>query len=174
MKFRRLFIWFSAVAFLFFSSCEKNKELLEGQVELYLLNSFKTLNNSCQIDESTAVANKEPLLAYSDMVSYDTKTYSFRLSNNGKQVIIDKGQNIHGNAFAVFANNELIYTGYFWAGFSSSSCQWIVTDPMHLPLSDEMKMNLGYPGQIDGIFIPDNRNDPRILAIFRKDGKLIE
>ena len=77
-------------------------------------------------------------------------------------------------AFAVAADEELAYTGYFWPGYSSMGCQWITTDPLFIGNRNTMTMGLGYPGLIEGTSIPDNRNDPRILEIFRADGKLIE
>jgi hypothetical protein len=39
---------------------------------------------------------------------------------------------------------------------------------------NELWVELGYPGPIDGVEIPDERNHPLILDIFRRDGKLIE
>ena len=35
-------------------------------------------------------------------------------------------------------------------------------------------MEMGYPGPVVDSFVPDKRNDPHILEIFRADGKLIE
>jgi hypothetical protein len=54
------------------------------------------------------------------------------------------------------------------------SCQWVVADPLFYGINDGLKINLGYPGTWEGYEIPDKRNDPRILAVFRKDGKLVE
>ena len=144
------------------------------KVELYLLESYETIDQTCQIDESTIVTNKNPLLYYSDFVTYNAKDYTFNISEKGRKVINNDDYPVTGVPFAVKIGDDLIYTGYFWPGYSSASCQWIVTDPISLLSSDEMRMQLGYPGQFDGITIPDDRNDPRLLNVFRKDGKLIE
>ena len=45
---------------------------------------------------------------------------------------------------------------------------------MNLSLQNELKVELGYPGQIQGTIIPDKRNDSQILDIFKRDNKLIE
>ena len=73
---------------------------------------------------------------------------------------------IGGIAFAVTANEELVYTGYFVPSYSSASVQWIVIDPLFWHLTNRMYVNLGYPGLFEGAVIPDHRNDERILKIF--------
>jgi len=166
------------LTFLLFSlaliSCCGDDVSTGEKVELYLLEYFETVEQTCQIDESTIVINKNPLLYYSDFISYNSKEYTFKLSERGRSAIGLEDFPVTGLPFAIVVNNEIIYTGYFWPGYSSASCQWIVTDPISLYSIDEMRIQLGYPGQIDGISIPDHRNDPRLLYVFRRDGKLIE
>ena len=54
------------------------------------------------------------------------------------------------------------------------SCDWVVIDPIMINDKNEMVVRLGYPGPVEGISIPDKRNDPQLLEIFRQDNKLIE
>lgn len=155
------------------TSCHGDEAPSGVKVEIYLLRSFETLDQTCQIDDAGIALEDEPLIPYSDLVSYNPSEHMFQLSERGKETISDQDLAIHGKPFGVAIDGEVIYTGYFWASFSSSICQWITTDPLFIELNNGLKMQLGYPGQIDGFEIPDKRNDPRILATFKRDGKLI-
>lgn len=114
------------------------------------------------------------MLPYSDFLTYDPNTFSFNISDAAKETIKKLEHSVHGIAFAIKANNVLIYTGYFWPGYSSASCDWVVIDPMRLNLDNILDVRLGYPGLIEGQVIPDKRNDHRILEIFNSDNKLIK
>jgi hypothetical protein len=75
-------------------------------------------------------------------------------------------------AFAIKANDTLVYTGYFWPSYSSVSCDWVVVDPNMTGIGNTMQVSLGYPGLIQGKIIQDKRNDKRIVQILREDRKL--
>jgi len=158
-----------------FIACNKNENTdpKDGKVELFLLDSYKTIGNSYQIDEKTIITKSKPLVTYSDFLSYDSKTFSFKISDTAKENIKNLNHSVYGIAFAIKANNVLMYTGYFWPSYSSASCDWVVIDPGMLTLSNELSVQLGYPGFREDQIIPDNRNDQRILDIFASDGKLI-
>jgi len=164
-----------ALTFIF-TACGKNENTNPGygHVELYLLDSFKTIGNTNQIDEKTVVLKTKPLVTYSDFLSYDPGTYTFKISNTACEAIKSLEHSVHGLAFAIKANNVLIYTGYFWPGYSSASCDWVIIDPMGLSLDNKLMVELGYPGLREGQVIPDRRNDQRILDIFAGDDKLIK
>lgn len=163
-----------AAAFLLFSSCSKNEcSCVDGQVELYLLESFETIGNSCAIDESSVVTLENPLISYTEFISYDAREYTFTVTEKAKVAIDDLDHSVFGIAFAVVADEQLIYTGYFWPGYSSASCQWIVIDPVITLGENELRVQLGYPGLFEGSVIPDERNNQLILDIFKRDGKLI-
>lgn len=147
---------------------------LNDKVEIYEIEVFETEGNSCQIIETSAVLKDNPLITYVDLLSYNSKEYVFTFSQNGKAIIKNMSHSVSGIAFAIKANNKLIYTGYFWPGYSSMSCDWITIDPVGIEFQGNGYVNMGYPGPPPAVSIPDKRNDPRILEIFRKDGKLIE
>lgn len=155
-------------------SCDEDAVTPGDKVEIYLLSSFETIDNSCQIDEASIMIKSQPLLQYSDLLSYNSNDYIFSLSNNAKETIAALDFPTNGVPFVVTVDREIIYTAYFWPAYSSASCQWIVADPFSIDFNDGLKIQLGYPGHMDGIEIPDKRNDPRILAVFRKDGNLVE
>ena len=158
---------------LIFNSCEKNNlDSVEGNVEFYLLESYQTIGNSCQIDESTVVTKAEPLIRYADLISYDPDHHVFDISGEANAAIRNMHYPVTGIAFAIKANNILIYTGYFWPGYSSLGCSWITIDPIMVDVGNTIEVKLGYPGLIEGEEIPDKRNDQRILNIFKRDHKL--
>ena len=127
MKKYIVFFELIAVFSLTFIACNKNEDLktISGNVELYLLQSYETVENTSQIDESSVITKENPLISYSDFISYDSKNYIFKISDNAKQSIQDIEFPVYGVAFAIKANNNLVYTGYFWTGYSSASCNWV-------------------------------------------------
>lgn len=159
---------------LSFVSCEKGDCGCEGEVELYLLYAYDTVEGSPEIDLATLVLEEDPILSYADLKSYNAKDYYFKLTDVARERIEEMDHSVAGTAFAVTASDEVVYTGYFLPSYSSLAMQWIVIDPIFWHLSNRMYVNLGYPGLIEGEEIPDLRNDDRILGIFRRDGNLVE
>ncbi|HER08721.1 MAG TPA: hypothetical protein ENO20_07400 [Bacteroides sp.] len=156
-------------------SCEwMGSTCVPNGVELYLLESYETVESTCQIDQSTAELQKDPLIKYADFLSYDSCTHIFKLSEDAKKAIENMEHAVDGVAFGVTADDELIYTGYFWPAYSSLICNWICIDPLRVNQGNELRVGLGYPVMMEGWEIPDKRNDPRILKIFKEDGKLVE
>lgn len=160
---------------LFFCACEKISNESTGGVELYLLESYETTGQSCEIELASVVLDSAPLIRYPDFKSYDSKEYVFKITNSAKEAIEALEYPVNGVPFAITADGEVVYTGYFWPPYSSLICQWTVIDPLMIwGESDELHVVLGYPGPMEDSVIPDERNNEKILEIFRKDGKLIE
>lgn len=161
-----------------FIACDKNStsentDTKNGKVELYLLESFKTIGYT-RIDEKTVVTKAQPLVTYSNFLSYDPTKFTFKISAGARAAIENIKHSVFGTAFAIKANNELIYTGYFWPSYSSASCDWVIIDPIMFTPANEMKVVIGYPGGLmPGQVVPDNRNDKRIVEIFGRDNKLV-
>jgi len=106
-------------------------------------------------------------------VSYNSNTYTFTLTESLAKRLNDFNNNhIHGTPFAVVIDEKIIYTGYFWCGFSSATVDWVTIDPLNYSGKNQFKVSLGYPGLIRGDYIPDNRNDDRIIDLLRRDNKL--
>ncbi len=157
-------------------SCSTNNDPVNpnDKVEIYELAVFETEGNSCQIIETSAILKDNPLITYGELLSYNSKEYIFNFSDNGEAIIKNMQHSVRGIPFAITVDDELIYTGYFWPAYSSLRCDWVTIDPLHIEFSGEGHVSVGYPGPNPGFKIPDKRNDPRILEVFRKDGKLIE
>lgn len=166
-------LWF-LVGFLILSStgCKKENDSSNSKVEFYLIESFNKVGSSYQIDEKSVVTQKTPLVYYSDILSYDSVEYIFELSEQAIEKIKNLEHSVHGLAFAIKSNNTLVYTGYFWPGYSSAGCDWVVIDPLMLGVGNKVHVQLGYPGLIQGTTIPDKRNDERIIQLFKQDNKL--
>lgn len=166
---------FMSLHFIFIA-CDKNENtnLKHGNVELYLLDSYQTIGSTYQIDEKTIVSKTTPLVTYPDFLAYDSSTFTFKISDAAIKSIKSLQLSVHGVPFAIKANNVLIYTGYFWPSYSSAGCDWVVIDPLLLGIGNELRVQLGYPGLVQGVVIPDKRNDERILEIFASDNKLIK
>jgi hypothetical protein len=165
-----------AFLIIILTHCSQKEELpaTQGKVELYLLESFETTGEHFfQIDESSVITEGNPFLAFQDLLTYHPNEYYFTISENAINKIENMDHSVHGVAFGIVVNNELIYTGYFWPSYSSMSCDWPVIDPFSLFNDNRLKVNLGYASSIPPTEIPDRRNDPRILAVFDKDGKLV-
>lgn len=154
--------------------CEEDESKSNGKVELYLLDTYSKIDNSCQIDETTITTQASPLISYADIISYDPTHYTFALSDAARIAIENMEYPVYGVAFAVKVNGTLVYSGYFWPGYSSASCDWVVIDPMMASIGNKITVRLGYPGLIQGQVIPDKRNDIRIIQIFESDDKLID
>ncbi|MDX9883194.1 MAG: hypothetical protein RBS73_14120 [Prolixibacteraceae bacterium] len=171
MKPKILTFILTAITGFAFICCEKDDADIPGTVDLFLLESYQKGVGS-QIDETTVVTNEEPLVRYEDFISYNPEQYVFLITDRAKAAIQGLQHSSFGIAFAIKANNELIYTGYFWPSFSSGGCNWVVIDPLATGLTNTLTVELGYPGLLEGVEIPDKRNDKRILDIFKRDHKL--
>ena len=112
------------VFILALTSCERYDTDIEGDVDIYLLDQYQTEYSSSAILNERLVLSDEPVIPYSEIVKYNSNDYSFEL----KQSAIDRIEDKFGSAFAVTVDNEVIYTGYFWAAYSSSIVDWLVID----------------------------------------------
>ena len=155
-------------------SCDRNENLIgeNGIVELYEIEQYETINNTDQIDESTVFIKKNPLLKYEDLLFYNSKEFMFKISESGKMLF--ENDAVTSGAFAVVANGELIYTGYFVPGYSSRLWFWNIIDPLMIGYNGNCHVRRIVVQGGNQPFYKDKRNDQRILNIFRNDGKLIE
>ncbi len=177
MNHRHLVNIFLAFLIIIQTYCNQKEELpgAQGKVELYLLESFETTGDHYfQIDESSVITEGSPFLEFQDLLSYHPNDYFFTVSENAINKIENMDYSVHGIAFGISVNNELLYTGYFWPSYSSMSCDWPVIDPFSLFNDNKLKVNLGYASSIPVTEIPDRRNDPRLLSVFRVNRRLLK
>ena len=169
---RRLII---VLIIILFAGCEKYQyERMPGRgLEFYLIKDFQREGSSAKIINSTVKLSDSVIIYYDEIISYNPDMYAFTVTERCAEKLNDfRNNHIHGTPFAVTVDKEIIYTGYFWCGFSSSSVDWVTIDPLNYSGKNQLRVSLGYPGLFQGDYIPDNRNDYRILEILRGDGKL--
>ncbi len=174
MKTNYLTICVLLLALVTFSCSSDNNTAkpVVGEVEIFLIESFETVGTPSKIVESSVVCNEDPLLKYKQILSYNSLTHVFKIEYEAKSLFGIDGLKVHFAPFAVKANNEIIYTGYFWPEYSSQIVNWVVASPILAESDGILKVELGYPASVVDEPIPDNRNDSRIIDIFKRDGKL--
>ena len=74
--------------------------------------------------------------------------------------------------FAITVDKQVIYYGLFKPSISSSSCDHSITMDVSWSSASKIVLRLGYPGQLPGVTIDDQRNNPILLASLEKQGKL--
>jgi len=169
----RLFLTLGLVFLL--NSCDKeeNFEPSGKSIAFYYISEYQKIDNTFKIIDSTVVISDTKIIDYSDIISYSSKDYTFTVSDSLSDRLNDfENHSIHGVPFALAIDKKIIYTGYFWASYSSMSCDWITIDPLNISGKNELKVRLGYPGMIQGDSIPDKRNDSRLIEVLKKDKKL--
>jgi len=168
-----IFILILSIAVVSFSCRKSSEEPVSGNIYFYLLDSYDTKSNSCEILKNTVQLANLPLIEYDDIISYNTLSHSFSISEQAKNVIQELEHSVSGLAFALTNDSKIIYTGYFWPAFSSLCCDWITIDPLRLEYDGQLRVDFGYP-TADFWNNGDPRNDSVLLNILRRDNKLIE
>ena len=161
---------------ILFAACEKHKtERQPGYgLEFYLIRDFQKVGTGFKIDNSTVKLSETVIIYFDEIISYDADEYTFTVIPGCADRLNDYENNqIHGMPFAVAVDRQIIYTGYFWCGFSSTSVDWVTVDPLNYAGKNKLQVSLGYPGIYRGDYIPDNRNDGLILNIMGRTGKLV-
>ena len=115
-------------------------------------------------------AAEQPLIAAADIVSYARESHSMVLTDQALNRLEDLEITTAGKSFLVCVDGQLEYTGAFWVPFSSKSFDGAVILLLK-PLSDTLRIQLGYPESIDGTY-PDPRADPDVMAALESAGKL--
>ena len=158
-------------------SCKKESSTNNNQsvIEIYLLKSFKKIDNSARISNDSIILSDTALIKNSEILSYDKTNFTFTVSENKAKWLNNFELNkSHGKAFAVTIDKNVIYTGYFWASFSSSMVDWIVIDPLNYSGGNKLAVKLGYPGLAPQMIIPDLRNDKRLIDLLSLTNRLKE
>jgi hypothetical protein len=162
-------ITFTLILVAFFLSCKKDKTQAGKTVEIYLLKTFKTVAGKCQVDPSSSELKDIPTIKNDDILQYSQKDYQFKLTDDGFQ----KVQAFTDlTPFAVTVDKQVIYYGIFKQSISSSSCDNSIIMNSDLTTENKIDMRLGYPGLFQGVTIDDQRNNSKLMATLRNQGKL--
>jgi len=156
----------------FFPSCDKKCELDQSgkQLDFYFLQEYKTKVQSYEILPESVVLSNNKAITYDEIYSYDKKSHCFEISPKAIKRL-NQEPFLHSKAFAVVIDGEIIYTGYFWAAFSSAICDWTNIDYLDYG-NNQLCVKLGYPTDSYGSLAADQRNNEMILDLLDCDGKL--
>jgi len=112
----------------------------------------------------------EPILSVDDIVAYREETHEIELTASAYERIEQLEVPTNGLPFVVCVGRKPIYSGAFWAMFSSLSFDGVT---IWVPLIEEhiIQMKLGYP---QALYFKgeDPRSDSRILQSLEQVGKL--
>jgi len=138
------------------------------RVDMYLMDSYQQESNSQFNALRSYNLASQPVISYEDIVSYDDETYEMVLQAPSRTRVqaIRKAE-----PFALTVDQEIIYIGWFWPSFLSSSCNCINVDPIWAENGNTIRFRLGY-GTGSDLSEIDRRNMDIILRTFDQDGKL--
>lgn len=119
------------ISILLLSGCEKDDSNGRG-LELYFLNNYETIENSNEIIAGTVIISNKPIIEYNDILFYDSSKYAFTISDSKREELDKINWSVSGVAFSLTIDKEIIFSGYFWPGYSSVGCDWIVIDPLNI------------------------------------------
>ena len=159
---------------LFFAACHHDDTSpSNSSIDIIKLKSYATKPGSKAIAEESVVLSDTILVRYADILYYERATHRFYLTPKATAFLNSVGpEKLHGKPFAIAINQKPLYTGYFWAAFSSSICDWVYIDPIMVDGYNFIEVRLGYPWLSPEMQIPDKRNDARLLDVLAADGKL--
>jgi hypothetical protein len=154
---------------MFILSCKKDHLKAGRTVEIYLLKNYKVMAGKCQVDPTLTVLQDTAIIKNQDILQYSKTEYQFKLTDNAiKEVKALKDM----TPFAVTVDKQVIYYGFYKPSFSSSSCDHSITMDIALASDNKISIKLGYPGQLDGVTIDDQRNNPNLIATLKNQSKL--
>lgn len=166
-------IFFLIGLFFIISGCsrEVTDDLPHNSVDFYAISEYRTMDQSMAIIENTVRLRDSLFIPYAEIFSYNPANYTFTVSSRVSDHLSDfESFPVARKPFAVVCDGEIIYTGYFWYSFMSSICDWTIIDPIDYSGENKITVSLGYPADFSGVV--DRRNDPRLLAVLRRHGKL--
>lgn len=150
-------------------SCKKDKIKAGGTVEIYLLKTYQTVAGKCQIDTSASILQDTATIKNQDILEYSKTNYEFKLTATA----IQKVRTFRDfTPFAVTVDKQVIYYGFFKPSFSSSSCDNSITMDVDWTTGNKIFLRLGYPVPLQSVTIDDQRNNPKLIATLKNQGKL--
>ena len=147
--------------------CEKDSGFV---LEIYLLTDYRTKTPGMEIISGSERLSGSPIIYYHQIISYDSTDHCFRIETSKANELNHISWSTRGTAFSLTIDREIIYSGYFMPGYSSSGADWFSIDP--LSVDSKIYVRLGYPGDIPRLRDIDPRNDARIINLLKKDNKL--
>jgi hypothetical protein len=151
------------------ASCKKTEANVGDKVEIYQLKTYRLLTSKCQVDATTAVLQDTAFVNDGAILAYSPNNHLFSLTPAAMQRV-----NALANfaAFAVTVDKQVVYYGFFISSYSSSSCAQSIVMGLDFENAGNVSMQLGYPGLMQGIPVDDQRNNAKLVATLRRQGKI--
>jgi hypothetical protein len=150
-------------------SCKKENAAPGKTVEIYLLKSFQLVNGQCRINQSTAILQDTVTIGNNDIQRYSISDHTFTLNFLTMQRV-KAFRDI--TPFAVTVDKQVVYYGIFKSMYSSASCDNSITMNDIFSADNKIVMQLGYPGVVQYTTVEDQRNNPKLIATLRSQGKI--
>lgn len=162
-------LYFILIMNMLFLSCKKDNVKAGRTVEIYLLKNYQVMAGKCQVDPSLSVLQDTATIKNQDILQYSKTEYQFKLTD----IAIKKVKAFRDKTpFAVTVDKQVIYYGFFKPSISSSSCDNSITMDIAWASDNKISIKLGYPGQLQGVTIDDQRNNPNLITTLKNQGKL--
>jgi hypothetical protein len=150
-------------------SCKKENVKGGDTVEFYLFKRSQFVTGKCQIDPLVSVLQDTAIIKNQDILEYSQSNYQFKLTD----LAIQKVKTFPDfTSFAVTVDKKVIYYGFFKPSISNSSCEHSITMDLDRTSGNKIDLRLGYPSLMQGVTIDDERNNSKLIATLRNQGKL--
>jgi hypothetical protein len=164
----RPILYFLTIAIICLS-CKKENAKGGDTVEVYLFKRSQLVTGKCQIDPLLSVLQDTAIIKNQDILEYSQSNYQFKLTD----LAIQKVKTFPDfTSFAVTVDRKVIYYGFFKPSISSSSCDHSITMDLDRTSGNKIDLRLGYPSLMQGVTIDDERNNSKLIATLRNQGKL--
>ena len=156
----------------FILSCDKpaNCDEKGSRLDFYFVKEYETKSQTDEIITESIVLSDEKAISYEEIKVYNKDNHCFEVEKSTIKKLNEEPP-IFRKVFALTIDGEIIYTGYFWAAYSSSICNWTVIDYLDYG-NNKLCVDQGYPSGLYGQNGPDKRNDSRIIDLLECDKKL--
>jgi len=116
---------------------------------------------------------EEPIIAISDIITYDAQEHELRLAPSAFERISQLDIPTRGKSFIVCVDKAPIYWGAFWVLWSSQSFDGVsIWMPLGMYGPDVIRLQLGYPSS--ELYTGDDpRSNPVVIEPLEQAGKLI-
>ena len=166
-------IIYISILVVLIASCEKKEARDPGTgFEIYLTEipySHNLEKDYSLVDFDTISLQEEPILFYSEVISYDTTAHKLTIGISHDSLRIgDAG--VYGRMFVVTIDKEPVYCGFKWPVLSSVPCNWVFIEEPYEELDHLADNEIVI--SFSSYQYPDPRLDSRIVDRLKKDGKL--
>ncbi len=116
---------------------------------------------------------EEPVIAMSDIVTYNAQTHEIKLTDSAFERIINLEVPVQGRSFLICVDKQPVYWGAFWTPISSMSFDGVtIWKPLGSQDTTIISLELGYPS-VSFYGGEDPRSNPDVMEALEESGKLI-